>query len=379
MLACQGCGNGGPLHAMPPDSSDPTPGAAADSLRTTLVASGLQRPVLLTTAPGDDRAFVLEQAGRIRILGPAGVAPAPFLDITDRVVSGGERGLLGLAFHPDFGANGWFFVDYTGAGGETRIARFQANADRDGADPASETLILRVPQPFSNHNGGMIEFGPDGFLYIALGDGGGAGDPQGNGQDTASLLGKILRIDVDAAEPYGIPPGNPFPVGGGARPEIWAWGLRNPWRFSFDPPGGRIWIGDVGQGRFEEVDGQPLDTAGVNYGWNVMEGPECYADATCDRTGLEPPLLAYDHGEGCSIIGGYVYRGPAPGLRGLYFFSDYCEGFLRSVDASSASPQATEWRSAEPGKVLSFGRDSAGNLYLLTDGGEIWRIEGIAD
>lgn len=364
-----------PGDTAPPDTTgSPPPG----SLRMTLVASGLSGPVLLTAPPGDERAFIVEQPGRILILADGQVAGTPFLDIADRVLDGGERGLLGLAFHPDFAANGRFYVHYTRAGGASRIARFEVGTDPDLADPASEAVVLEVEQPFSNHNGGMLEFGPDGLLYIALGDGGGGGDPQGNGQDTSTLLGSLLRIDVDAAEPYAIPAGNPFPPGGPDRPEIWAWGLRNPWRFSIDPVAGRLWIGDVGQDRVEEIDRQPLAAAGINYGWNIMEGHSCFGAAACDRTGLALPLLEYDHAQGCSVIGGYVYRGPSPELEGLYFYSDYCAGFVRSVPEHATAPTPVEWGTPELGQVLSFGRDAGGALYVLTAAGAAWRIEGTA-
>ncbi|MEN8376647.1 MAG: PQQ-dependent sugar dehydrogenase [Gemmatimonadota bacterium] len=346
----------------------------------TTVAAGLTPTVLLTAPPGDGRLFIVEQSGLISIVSGGQLVAEPFLDITDRVRSGGELGLLGLAFHPQFAANGRFYVHYTRQDGGSRIARFEVGSDADVADPATESAVLDVAQPFSNHNGGMIAFGPDGNLFIGMGDGGSGGDPLGSGQDEASLLGAMLRIDVDGTEPYAIPSGNPFPAGGAARPEIWALGLRNPWRFSIDPVLREIWIGDVGQDRLEEINRASLDAAGLNYGWNVMEGSECFATASCDATGLTLPVLEYAHGEGCSVIGGHVYRGAAvPALRGHYFFSDFCSGFIRSIDLAAAASSYKEWITPALGQVLSFGVDGAGELYVLTSIGRVWRVDGTAE
>ncbi|HUG00286.1 MAG TPA: PQQ-dependent sugar dehydrogenase [Longimicrobiales bacterium] len=380
LLAPLGCGDAyGPADTdTPPDSTDSPPDSTPNSLRMVRVATGLTDPVFLTAPSGDGRQFIVEQSGRIRILADGQVAAVPFLDIGDRVLDGGERGLLGLAFHPDYASNGRFYVHYTRSDGTSRIARFQAGSGADVADPESESVVLEVAQPFSNHNAGMLEFGPDGLLYIAFGDGGGSGDPNGNGQDTGTLLGSLLRIDVDGADPYAIPAGNPFPPGGSERPEIWAWGLRNPWRFSIDSVAGRIWIGDVGQNSAEEINRQPLDAAAVNYGWSVMEGRSCFEATSCDQAGLARPLVEYGHDEGCSVIGGYVYRGPAAELQGLYFFSDFCSGFVRSVAEQSEPASPTEWETPNFGRVLSFGRDAVGELYLLTAAGDVWRIDGIA-
>ncbi len=358
-----------------PQGPGQTPGSEA--LELTRVVSGLDGPVFLTAPPGDPRLFVVEQPGRIRIIADATLRADPFLDISSRVQAGGERGLLGLAFHPDYASNGRFYVHYTRLDGNSRIARFEVSADPDSADAASETPVLQVFQPFANHNGGMIAFGPGGELFIGLGDGGSGGDPQANGQNVDTLLGALLRIDVDAAEPYAIPAGNPFAADGG-RPEIWAWGLRNPWRFAIDETEGRLWIADVGQSRAEELNRQPLDAAGVNYGWNVMEGLECFQASSCDTGGLATPLLEYEHGPGCSVIGGFVYRGDGvPELRGEYLFSDFCAGFVRSVPAAAATPTVTDWDTPELGRVLSFGRDADGELYILTQAGDVWRIDGV--
>ena len=266
---------------------------------------------------------MVEKGGRIRIISGGNLRAEPFLDISSLVLSrGSEQGLFAIAFHPDYRTNGIFFVHYSDQVGDTVIARYRVSSDPNRADPASGTKILGVDQPASNHNGGQIAFGPDGYLYIGLGDGGGAGDPQGNGQNRASLLGKILRLDVDRGEPYAIPSDNPFRTTAGARPEIWALGLRNPWRFSFDRTTGDLFIADVGQGVVEEVDFQPATSkGGENYGWNSMEGSRCYKPATgCNRNGLVLPVAEYDHDLGCSITGGFRYRGQTvPSLRiGLF-------------------------------------------------------------
>ncbi len=317
---------------MPPLDSGP------DRLRLELVADGLRDPIGLTSAgDGSGRLFVNERDGVVRVIDPDGrLQDRPFVDLSDRIAAGGERGLLGLAFHPDFATNRRLFVHYSRAGdGATVVSELTASADLQTADPGSERVLFTVPDPFVNHNGGQLAFGPDGYLYIGLGDGGGGGDPLQNGQNPDVLLGKILRIDVDAqdARPAHtrIPADNPFGPGGanpgGGRPEIWALGLRNPWRFSFDPDGGDLYIGDVGQGSWEEIDRQPADSAGgENYGWNVMEGRHCFG-GDCDQTGYVKPIAEYSHDLGCSVTGGYVYRGTAqPELQGVYVFGDYCSG-----------------------------------------------------
>jgi glucose/arabinose dehydrogenase len=358
------------------DATQP-PAPLPSSIAVELVASGLTSPVHLTAPHGDARLFVVEQPGRIRIVRNDSLLATPFLDITDRVLHGGERGLLGLAFHPDYAANGNFYVNYTAVGtGETRIERFTvSSAGAAQADPATGSVLLAVAQPFSNHNGGLLAFGPDGMLYIGMGDGGSAGDPQGHGQDTQTLLGALLRIDVDGTAPYAIPAGNPF-VSGGGRPEIWAWGLRNPWRFSFDTVAGQLYIADVGQNRLEEINVVPAGSSSHNYGWNIMEGSECYASDSCSQAGLTLPVLEYDHSEGCSVTGGHVYRGSTiPGLRGHYLYSDFCRGWLRSFRfADNGATERREWDVGALGNVLSFGEDSAGELYILTAGGQVLRI-----
>ncbi len=345
--------------------------------------SGLTAPVGME-APNDStgRLFVVEQGGTIRIIESGSLLPAAFLDITANVESGGEKGLLGLAFHPDFSTNGRFFVNYTHRNGtqlETHISEFTVSlSDPNLADPTSEIVLLVVDQPFDNHNGGQLAFGPDGFLYIGLGDGGSAGDPQGNGQHLSTLLGKILRIDVSTPGVYAIPGDNPFATaGGGVRPEIWAYGLRNPWRFSFDPPAGRLFAGDVGQDSFEEVD---LIISGGNFGWNIMEGNHCYppGTASCDMTGLIPPITEYGHdvAGGTSIIGGFFYRGSnVPALAGMYLFGDLSSGNVWGLREVSGNWQRTLML-VHNLTVSAFGRDNAGELYLVDYvNGAILRIQ----
>ena len=340
------------------------------------VVTGLEAPVYLTAPPGDARLFVVEQPGRIRVVRDGQLLPRPFLDITAKVGYGGERGLLGLAFHPRYAENGRFYVDYTDRNGDTRVERYTAAPGADTADPLSAHQVLFVSQPYANHNGGDVLFGPDGMLYVGMGDGGSGGDPHGNGQSLGTLLGKLLRLDVDGGDPYAVPPDNPFVGRSGARPEIWAYGLRNPWRLAFDPTGGLLYIADVGQNAWEEVDVAPSGSKGLNYGWNRMEGTHCYGASACDRQGLTLPALEYGHGDGCAIVGGFVYRGRAiPALAGRYVYSDYCSGWLRSFRyQGGAATEPRAWQVASPGQVLSFGQDAAGELYLLAASGTAYRI-----
>jgi glucose/arabinose dehydrogenase len=348
-------------------------GAPPADLGLQMVADGFVEPVAVTGAgDGSGRLFVVEQAGRIMVLRGGEVLATPFLDIASRVdSSGNEQGLLGLAFHPGFASNGTFFVNYThdppGANPDlTRLSRFRVSAgDPDAADPASEAIILEFAQDASNHNGGDLHFGPDGFLYVASGDGGGGGDPNDRAQRLDSLLGKLLRIDVDGAEPYAVPPDNPFVGDAGARPEIWAYGLRNPWRFSFDRATGDLFIGDVGQNAVEEIDFQPAaSSGGENYGWSCMEGDAAVGFNPCDGQPLTAPILVYDHGLGCSVTGGFVYRGLIGGLHGRYVFGDYCSGRIWFAAPSSGVWQAGAWQSVGFG-LSSFGEDDAGELYLV--------------
>jgi glucose/arabinose dehydrogenase len=339
------------------------------------VASGLTDPLYLTAPAGDSRLFVVEQAGRIRIIRDGRLLSRPFLDLVALVDYGGERGLLSMAFHPRYAQNGFFFVNYTDRSGNTRVERFHVGSDPDVADPSSRQLVLEVDQPYANHNGGHILFGPDGMLYIGMGDGGSGGDPHGNGQNRATLLGDLLRIDVDSGSPYAVPADNPFAKSPGLRGEIWAWGLRNPWRFCFDPAEGLLYIADVGQNRWEEIDVVSAREPGLNFGWNRMEGSHCYK-AGCDTKGLVPPAVEYGHGDGCSVTGGFVYRGRRlPGLAGHYFYADYCQGWIRSfLWRGGQVTQHQQWEIPFTGSILSFGLDSAGELYLLTGNGRVSRL-----
>lgn len=341
------------------------------------VASGLQSPVHLTSPASDARLFIVEQPGRIRIVENGQLLPTPFLDIVAKVSSGGERGLLSVAFHPQYAQNGQFYVNYTDKAGDTRIERYRVSANRNLADPASASLVLHVRQPYSNHNGGLVAFGPDGMLYVGMGDGGGGGDPEEAGQDPLQLLGKLLRIDVDAAQPYGMPANNPYAGRPGGRGEIWALGMRNPWRFSFDHTAKLLYVADVGQNRLEEVNVVPAGEAGVNYGWDVMEASDCFEPGSgCPRAGLTLPVLEYTHDDGCSITGGFVYRGQAiPGLQGHYLYADYCEGWVRSFRYTDG--QAADKRSyplPDVGNISSFGEDSQRELYLVSHRGTVHRI-----
>jgi hypothetical protein len=344
------------------------------------VVTGLAFPLYLTAPAGDSRLFIVEKGGTIRIVENGALLPTPFLDLSGQVSGGGEQGLLGLAFDPQYAANGRFVVHYTDLAGDTRVSAFRVSPDPDVADAGSEVLILAADQPFPNHNGGQVLFGPDGYLYIMLGDGGSAGDPGHRGQSLADLLGSILRIEPLAEGGYAVPAENPFVGAAGARPEIWSYGLRNPWRADFDPATGDLYVADVGQGRWEEVSVAPAaDGAGrgSNFGWRIMEGPECFGDSSCDQSGLLLPAVFYDHGEGCSVTGGFVYRGSAsPALQGHYFYSDFCGGWVRSFRLEGGEAvDEYEWSALAPGgNVSSFGRDAAGELYVLTSGGGVYRI-----
>jgi len=339
-------------------------------------ATGFTSPVDIANC-GDERLFIVEQNGYIRIIdGQGNVKPQPFLDIDSRVSSGGERGLLGLAFHPDYRNNGYFFVNYTDNNGDTKVSRFQVTSNPDVADASSETLVLFVDQPYSNHNGGNLEFGPDGYLYIGMGDGGGGGDPDDNGQDPLALLGKILRLDVDTL-PYRIPSDNPFYGFASVRNEIWALGLRNPWRFSFDRLTGDLWMGDVGQNQWEEINFQPASsTGGENYGWRCYEGNHFYSSSGfgCTAT-FTYPVFEYNHGSGCSVNGGYVYRGcKYPNLFGYYVCNDYCSGrFWLIKDMGGGNFQATQ-ALTQGTNYSSFGEDMNGEIYVAQLNGTIYHL-----
>ena len=369
------------LAACKDGPTEPPPLPPPSTLRATPVVNGLSSPLFLTAPAGDSRLFIVEQPGRIRIVKGGQLLATPFLSVSSKITSGGERGLLGLAFHPQYSTNGLFYVYYTDLQGNLMIERYHVSANADVADASSaQTVITQAHPSFANHNGGNLLFGPDGMLYIGMGDGGSGGDPNGNGQSNATLLGKLLRIDVDhsdATKNYAIPSNNPFVSQSGARGEIWANGLRNPWRNAFDLESGLLYIADVGQGAWEEVNVVPATRAGVNYGWVVMEGNHCYNASTCTMAGLERPKLEYDHGQGCSITGVYVYRGSAiPDIRGMYFYSDYCSGWLRSFRYfNNTVTQAQTWDVGSLGGVLSFGQDASGELYVCSSNGTVYRLD----
>jgi glucose/arabinose dehydrogenase len=374
----------GPTASFTPDLQ-PTPTATSSpntvgslpstgGVQWTVVANDFQRPVDIAHA-GDGRMFIVEQRGVISILEDGAVRSPPFLDIQDRVNDrANEQGLLGIAFHPSYAENGFFYLDYTDSSGGTVIARFQVSTEQDRADPESELQLLKIPQPYGNHNGGALRFGPDGYLYIGMGDGGSQGDPQGNAQNVNSLLGKILRIDVDSGGPYSVPASNPFANGGGS-PEVWAYGLRNPWRISFDRATGDLYIGDVGQSDWEEIDFQPAGSAGgANYGWNHREGAHPYRSDQTD--GLIDPVAEYPHDPGCSVSGGVVVRDPAlPHWGGVYLYGDYCSGdiwgLLRLADGSWSNSLLFQTGA----RITSFGEGLDGAVYMLNLRGAVLRLE----
>ncbi len=351
---------------------------ALQGLDLDLLASGVPFPVFATAYPGDDRVFVLERQGRVRLIDAVdGLLATPYLNLLDRVGSGGiENGLLGMTFHPDFVDNGRFYIYYTNADLNSRLSEFRVeDAAASTADAGTERILLEVQQRGIRHRGGMLQFGPDGYLYVALGDGG-MGDA--SAQDLAVYQGKIHRIDVDGGDPYAIPDGNPYAAGGGLG-EIWAYGLRNPWRFAIDGTDGLIYIGDVGQGNWEEINVQPISAAGLDYGWPNFEGTDCYHPSDgCDMTGWEAPTLAYTHEEGCSVTGGYVYRGTAiPELFGHYFYADWCNGWVRSFRYTGGTvTDERDWSENldDAGQVASFGLDGDGELLVVDSNGTVFRV-----
>jgi glucose/arabinose dehydrogenase len=369
-----------PAGRVPPGASGPSgsPTARFDPNRVTVgfdeVVGGLTAPLgIANAADGSGRLFVVEQGGEIRIVHGGQLLATPFLDISDEISSGGERGLLGLAFHPRYPADPRLFVDYTDTNGDTRVSSFTVDPSRpDVVDRSSERRLLFVKQPYPNHNGGALAFGPDGFLYISLGDGGSGGDPQGNGQSLTTLLAKVLRIDVDRASgtnAYGIPTDNPFANGAnGRRPEIWLTGLRNPWRLSFDRANGDLWIGDVGQGAWEEIDVQRAGVpGGTNFGWNRMEGTHCYQpSSSCEDPSLTLPVAEYGHDRGCTVIGGIVYRGKGQSaLRGGYLFADYCSGRVWAIDPSTNDVRVPTIVASTKHSFTAFGEDEGGEAYAV--------------
>jgi hypothetical protein len=356
--------------------------AAAAPVNLRLSVGGLEKPVVVTHAgDGSGRLFIAQQTGQIRVYNGVELLPLPFLDLSSMVSTGQEQGLLGLAFHPNYETNGFFFVNFTDPSGDTRIVRFSVSADPNVANPASAAEILFVDQPFANHNGGQLAFGPDGMLWIGLGDGGLAGDLFNLAQDGNHLLGKMLRIDVNQGFPYAIPGDNPFVNDPAVRDEVWALGLRNPWRFTFDRLTGDRFIADVGQGEWEEVNYEPASSpAGRNYGWRRMEGTHCFnPGSNCNDGTLVLPVLEYSHAQGCSVTGGYRYRGiEMPNQFGTYFYGDFCSGFIWG---GTETPETGTWSSTvllESGLSIStFGEDEAGELYVADlGGGAVYRVHG---
>jgi len=368
LFAFAGCSGGSASSPAPVPVS-----AGWPQISLSRVAGGFVQPVHVAHAgDGSGRIFVVEQAGRIRILDNGVALPSPFLDVSSRLVCCGEQGLLSVAFPSGFASKKHFYVNYTRTpDGATVVARYRVSVDNSNvADPASEEVILTIPQPFANHNGGQLAFGPDGYLYIGMGDGGSGGDPFQVAQNPDNVLGKLLRIDVESgATPYGIPPDNPFVGAAGHRPEIWALGLRNPWRFSFDRLTGDLYIGDVGQGNFEEIDFQPAgDPGGRNYGWNIMEGDSCYPPGTvgCNRADLALPVFVYDHSLGCSVTGGHVYRGSAfPSLQGVYLFGDLCSTRIWGIRKNGAAWDNALLAENTTLTITTFGEDESGNVYVV--------------
>ncbi|HET7677028.1 MAG TPA: PQQ-dependent sugar dehydrogenase [Candidatus Limnocylindrales bacterium] len=350
------------------------------AVRLVRIAVGVQEPLFLTHAgDGSGRRLVVERDGWVRTLLLEGdLLDEPYLDISDRISSGGERGLLGLAFHPRFSENGRLFVDYADAQGDTVVSEFTVAEPASGRpDPGGERIILRIPQPAANHNGGWIGFGPEGMLHVATGDGGGGNSRNGRRLDT--LLGKVLRIDVDGARPYAMPPDNPFIGRQGVRPEILHAGLRNPWRMSFDRQTGDLWMGDVGATTFEEIDLAPAGSRGLDFGWDIMEGDDCRQAGPCPPEGVTGPVLAYGRSEGSIVTGGYVYHGPEwPALRGVYLFGDAANGRIwgfRAADGRDGS--AEKVLLLESGRYLvSFGEDEVGEVYVMDFEGAVYRVEG---
>ena len=368
IIACVACSDGG---------GSPTP---VPELALRPVATGLDFPLFLTTPPRDARLFVVERYGRIRIVQDGQVRSEPFLDVSSLISTLGEQGLLGLAFDPGYAENGRFLISYSDVEGDLIVASYRVSADPDVADPSSGVVRLRVTHPKTTHYSGMLVFGPDGHLYVGVGDGGEPGDYSATGQDRSDLLGSILRIDVPGDAGYEVPADNPYVGSAGVRPEIWSYGVRNPWRFSFDRATGDLYIGDVGEDSREELDVSAADNGGgkgLNFGWSVLEGLECAQDDGCDRDGFTDPVLDYPHEDGCAITGGYVYRGSAlEALAGTYFYSDFCNGWVRSVHvANGRVTQESSWPSLDTSaRVTSLGEDADGELYVLTADGTVSRI-----
>jgi glucose/arabinose dehydrogenase len=365
------CGSGSstadPIPTPPPTPTLPPSGAVSLKLET--IATGFSLPLYLTAPAGDARLFVVEKGGQIKIIQNGTTLPTAFLDISSRISDSGERGLLSMVFHPQFSINRQFYIYYTDTSGSIVVERYLASSsDPNKADTASATPVITILHPnFDNHNGGQLAFGPDGYLYIGTGDGGGGGDPIKNGQNTAVLLAKILRLDVSSL-PYKIPANNPFSTSTVNKKEIWAFGLRNPWRFSFDAPAAKLYIGDVGEDAKEEINVADVNAAGLNYGWSNTEGTLCFNSAACNKTGITMPTVEQDHPDSESITGGYVYRGSKiPELQGTYFYGDFIFGWVKSfVYSNGAATNQKDWPALKVENLASFGVDSANDLYAVS-------------
>jgi len=357
----------------PTPTGEPLPDVEAVDVRLTEVAQ-LDAPIDLAVRPGDDALWIAERGGTVRAVRGGVVDPVPLIDLTGDTTTDGERGLLGITFSPD-GAR--FYAYFTSREGDIRVDEWVMEGA--GVQPASRRMLVSVAHPRSNHNGGTVTFGPDGLLYLGIGDGGGQGDPAGNGQALDTTLGKILRIDPapSGGFNYTVPPDNPFVGREGARPEIWAYGLRNPWRWSFDRETGDVWIGDVGEGQVEEVDVVPFaEAAGANFGWNLFEGSLPFAAPASAAPEGVVPIAEYSHDEGCSVTGGYVYRGEAiPDLRGAYVFGDFCQGRVQAIVASEGALYASADLGVQVDSLVSFGQDADGELYVLSLDGGVYRLD----
>jgi glucose/arabinose dehydrogenase len=376
------CATHTPVNTEAQPTDTPTPSANVQNFpnpgdyQWISVAEGLSNPIgIVQAGDGSNRLFILEQEGTIRILQNGQLLPAPFLDIRSQVNSGpNEAGLLGLAFHPNYTENGVFFINYSDNNRNSVVSRLAVSSDPNVADPNSENIILQIRQPFPNHNGGHLLFGPDGYLYIGFGDGGSSGDPEGNGQNSSTLLGSMLRLDVDNGSPYAIPPDNPY-VNGGGLPEVWAMGLRNPWRYSFDRLTGDLYIGDVGQNQWEEIHlweaGSPN---GANFGWNFWEGLHPYQGTPPEDTAFEFPIWEYAHDQGCSVTGGYVYRGSMPEWQGIYFYGDFCSGNIWGLLRDMNNTWQNTLLFDTDFLIASFGEDEAGEIYLANRAGSIYQL-----
>lgn len=369
------CGSSNNSNLITTVTPTPAP-SGSSSLKLETVVTGLSSPLYVTSPAGDARLFVVEQGGQIRIVQNGAIISTPFLTISQKISAGGERGLLGMAFDPQYATTGFFFVYFTAPNGDITVERYQVSASNPNLADTASTPVITIPhQQYGNHNGGQLAFGPDGYLYIGVGDGGGGGDPLGSGQAGRSLLGKLLRLDVSTL-PYKIPPTNPYVASSSRAAEIWAYGLRNPWRFSFDAAASKLFIGDVGQVEREEINVADAAAAGLNYGWNITEGMLCYNVSTCDKAGITMPAIDHAHSGAISITGGYVYRGSAiPELQGTYFYGDFAQGWVKSfVYAGGAATQQKDWAALKTSSLASFGVDSAGEIYIVSLAGAIYRI-----